>query len=120
MTADRIVLRGVEGFGHHGVLAQERAEGQRFLVDLELEVDLQRAGESDNLEATVDYSAVARAAVSVIEGEPHDLIETVAQRIAQQVLTHPLVESVAVTVHKPQAPVGVPFADVSVTVVRRR
>jgi dihydroneopterin aldolase len=120
MTADRIVVRGVEGFGYHGVLAEERANGQRFLVDLELEVDLKRAGEHDDLAATVDYSAVAKHALSVIEGEPFDLIETVAQRVAQQVLSDPLVESVAVTVHKPEAPVGVPFADVSVTVVRRR
>lgn len=120
MTDDRIVLRGVEGFGYHGVLPEERARGQRFLVDLELEVDLAAAGERDDLNATVDYSSVARDAVAIIEGEPYDLIETVASRIAAHVLADRRVEGVAVTVHKPQAPVGVPFDDVSVTVVRRR
>jgi dihydroneopterin aldolase len=120
VTSDRICIRGVEGFGYHGVLPDERAQGQRFVVDVELAVDLVRAGELDDLEATVDYASVAQSVVSVIEGEPYDLIESVASAIAQQVLLHPAVESVTVTVHKPQAPVGVPFGDVSVTIVRRR
>jgi dihydroneopterin aldolase len=120
MTDDRIVLRGVEGFGHHGVLPEERERGQRFLVDVELDVDLTAAGELDDLAATIDYSSVASDTVAIIEGDPCDLIETVATRIAQKVLEDHRVEVVTVTVHKPQAPVGVPFADVSVTIVRRR
>lgn len=120
MTADRITVSGVEAFGYHGVLAEERERGQRFRVDLELAVDLAPAAERDDLAATLDYSAVARVAVDVVEGEPYDLIETVAGRIADQVLIDDRVESVVVTVHKPEAPIGVPFSDVSVTVVRQR
>lgn len=120
MSSDVISIVGIEGFGYHGVLAEERERGQRFIVDLDVHLDLSKAAADDDLTMTVDYAVLAREALNVIEGEPHQLIETVADRVAQRALAHDGVESVRVTVHKPEAPVGVRFGDVSVTMVRPR
>jgi dihydroneopterin aldolase len=120
MSADRIVVRGIEAFGYHGVLPEEREQGQPFVVDLVVQTDVSDASTSDDLLKTVDYATLAREVVDVIEGEACDLIETIAVRIAEQVLTHVRVNAVEVTVHKPKAPVGVPFADVAVVVERVR
>ncbi len=117
---DVVRLAGVRARGFHGVLEHERREGQDFVVDVELEVDLARAGASDDLAHTVSYAEVASDVVARVEGEPFDLIERLAEVIAGDALARPLVESVVVTVHKPQAPVGVPFADVAVRVERHR
>jgi dihydroneopterin aldolase len=117
---DMIVLSGLEAFGYHGVLPDERRLGQPFITDVELHLDVAKAAASDDLSATVDYSNVAAGVMSIVQGEPCQLIETVAERIAQQVLSHEPVMWVRVTVHKPEAPIGVPFSDVSVTVVRAR
>jgi dihydroneopterin aldolase len=118
--SDVITLVGVEGIGYHGVLPEEREQGQPFVVDLEVRVDAALAAVNDDLSLTVDYSTLARDALSVIEGDPCQLIETVAERIAGRILRHEPVGSVKVTVHKPAAPIGVPFTDVSVSVVRTR
>ena len=118
--SDVIALVGVEGIGFHGVLPEEREQGQPFVVDLEVRVDAAVAAVNDDLSLTVDYSTLARDALSVIEGEPCQLIETVAERIAGRILRYEPVRSVKVTVHKPAAPIGVPFTDVSVSVVRTR
>ncbi len=117
---DRIVLQGISARGFHGVLGFEKADGQDFVVDVTLEVDLRRAGRSDLLAHTVDYAEVAADTVALITGPSLDLIETLADRIAAAALHRPLVQAVEVTVHKPQAPVGVPFGDVMVTVERHR
>lgn len=116
----RITLTGVTAYGYHGVLASEKADGQEFSVDLVLEVDLSRAAATDDLTHTVNYAEVAADAVAVLQGPSRDLIETVAGQIADAVLARPLVEAVEVTVHKPHAPVGVPFADVTVSLRRER
>lgn len=118
--SDRIHLRGVEAVGHHGVLAFEKRDGQPFVVDVVLTLDLSRAGASDALDHTVSYAEVAADVVDRITGPSFDLIERLAEVIAADVLTRPLVESVTVTVHKPQAPVGTPFTDVAVEIRRRR
>ena len=118
--SDRIVLQGLSARGFHGVLAAEKADGQDFVVDVALEVDLRRAGGSDLLAHTVNYAEVAADAVALITGPSLDLIETLADRIATAALARPLVQAVEVTVHKPQAPVGVRFGDVNVVVVRSR
>ena len=118
--SDRISLKGVSAKGFHGVLDVEKRDGQTFVVDVEMDVDLTQAGTSDDLVDTVNYAEVATDVVALIEGESLDLIEALADRIAGKVLTRPLVESVVVTVHKPQAPVGHPFTDVAVTVERVR
>jgi len=117
---DRIVLQGISARGFHGVLASEKSDGQEFVVDVTLEVDLRRAGRSDLLAHTVNYAEVAADIVALISGPSFDLIETLAERIAEAALRRPLVQAVEVTVHKPQAPVGVPFGDVLVVVGRRR
>ena len=118
-AADLILLTGVRAFGRHGVLAQERAAGQDFVDDLALHVpSVAQAARTDDLALTVDYAAVAQTVVDVVEGPPVDLIETLAERVAQACLQDPKVRSVTVTVHKPQAPIPVPFADVAVQLTR--
>lgn len=116
--ADRIVLEGVSAFGRHGVLDVEKREGQTFVVDVTMELDLSRAGLSDDLSQTVDYAEVAAAIVARITGPSFDLIERLAEVIADDVLAHPLVDTVHVVVHKPEAPVGFPFTDVQVQISR--
>jgi dihydroneopterin aldolase/2-amino-4-hydroxy-6-hydroxymethyldihydropteridine diphosphokinase len=117
---DRIVLQGISARGCHGVLDVEKTDGQDFVVDVTLEVDLRRAGRSDLLAHTVNYAEVAADIVALITGPSLDLIEKLADQIAAAALRRPLVQAVEVTVHKPQAPVGVPFEDVRVLVERRR
>ena len=117
---DQIVIKGISAKGFHGVLDHEKRDGQTFVVDVVMEVDLAPAGASDDLADTVNYAEVAGDVVGIIEGESLDLIEAVAGRIATAVLTRPLVEAVEVVVHKPEAPVGYPFTDVQVRVRRER
>ncbi len=111
-----ITLTGVTATGHHGVFAHERRDGQRFVVDAVLTV--RRPDLSDELDTTVDYGAVAEAIVANVERDPVDLIETLAVRLADELCRLALVEAARVTVHKPSAPIGVPFGDVTVTVTR--
>lgn len=113
---DRITLTGLRGRGHHGVLPAERRDGQDFLVDVVLHLDARRAAATDDLADTVDYGSLATEVVAVVEGEPVDLIETLAVRILELCVGRAGVQRAEVTVHKPQAPVTVPFDDVSVTV----
>jgi dihydroneopterin aldolase/2-amino-4-hydroxy-6-hydroxymethyldihydropteridine diphosphokinase len=120
VARDRIRLAGVRGRGFHGVFEHERREGQDFLVDVEIAVDLAPPGASDDLVDTVNYGEIGAAVLARIEGEPFDLIERLAEVIAADALRHTEVDEVTVTVHKPQAPVGVPFGDVTVEVTRRR
>lgn len=115
---DRITLHGLRARGHHGVLTAERELGQEFSADLVLHLDTRPAGASDDLAATVSYAEVAEDVVAVLGGEPVDLLETLAQRIATTVLTNPGVARVEVTVHKPQAPITVAFDDVTLSIDR--
>ncbi len=117
---DRIHLRGVEAFGYHGVLPDEKRDGQPFVVDVAMELDLATAGRSDALGDTVSYAEIAGEVVARITGPSFDLIERLAEVVADDVLRHRLVDAVTVTVHKPQAPVGHPFSDVAVEVHRTR
>jgi dihydroneopterin aldolase len=117
---DRIGVTGITARGFHGVFEHERRDGQTFVVDVALGVDTRPAATTDDLARTVDYGAVSAAVVAVLEGPPVDLVETLAQRIADACLAFAGVEAVEVVVHKPEAPVGVPFGDVTVTIVRRR
>lgn len=117
---DRIQVRGVQAVGHHGVLEHEKRDGQPFVVDVVIDIDLRPAGASDRLDTTVSYAEVAADVVARITGPPFDLIERLAEVVAGDVLTRPLVDAVEVTVHKPQAPVGHPFSDVAVQIRRAR
>ncbi len=117
-AGDVIRLTGVRGSGRHGVLDFEKVEPQPFVVDVTMWVDTQPAHSSDDLADTVNYGAVAADVVAIIEGPHVDLIERLAGLIADAVLARDLVEQVEVCVHKPEAPVGVPFGDVTVAVTR--
>jgi dihydroneopterin aldolase/2-amino-4-hydroxy-6-hydroxymethyldihydropteridine diphosphokinase len=119
-VSDWIVLRGVRARGRHGVLAKERERGQDFIVDVELSVDVRSAAASDDVADTVDYGALGEQVASLIEGEPVDLLETLASRIAARCLAASGPFAAIVTVHKPQAPLTVEFADVEVRVRRDR
>jgi dihydroneopterin aldolase len=118
--ADRITLTGLRASAFHGVLAHERANGQLFLIDVVVHLSLREAGASDELTATIDYGELSARIVNAVESDPVDLIETVAERVATLVLEYPRAMMTEVTVHKPSAPITVPFADVSVTITRGR
>ena len=117
---DRVVLTGLRARGRHGVFDHERENGQDFVVDVALALDLGPAATSDDLRRTVDYGTLAEAVVADVQGEPLNLIEALAERIAQTCLRQPGVTEVEVTVHKPEAPIGVAFTDVAVTLTRSR
>jgi dihydroneopterin aldolase len=117
---DRIELHGLRAKGFHGVFESERRAGQEFVVDLVLHVDTRAAAASDDLASTVHYGVVAQQVHDIVAGEPVDLIETLASRIASAVLSHAGVQAVDVAVHKPQAPIEVPFDDVVLRIHRRR
>jgi dihydroneopterin aldolase len=119
-VGDRVSLRGLSATGHHGVLPEERRDGQTFVVDLDLILDTRAAAESDDLRDTVDYGGLATRVVDIVQGPPVNLIETLAAQVAAACLTDPRVISAAVTVHKPNAPVGVTFSDVAVSIERSR
>ena len=118
MSSDQITLTGLRVLGHHGVLPEERRQGQLFVVDAVLHLDLRPAGETDDLTRTVHYGELAERLAAVVAGAPVDLLETLAARLAEVCLAAGPVDRVEVTVHKPSAPIGLDFADVSVTVVR--
>lgn len=120
MPSDRLTLTGLRAFGHHGVFEHERVNGQEFVIDVTVWLDTTAAAANDDLAGTINYGELAERIVSSVETEPVDLIETVAARIASLVLEHPQAETVEVTLHKPSAPITVPFEDVSITIVRAR
>lgn len=117
-TRDRIRLTGIALDAIHGVHEFERQTPQRFVVDVTLQ--LQRSASDDDLTTTVDYSVLAGRIADDVRGEPVNLIETLAERIATTCLSSPLVSRVEVTVHKPDAPVGLALSDISVTITRRQ
>lgn len=113
-------LVGISGHGYHGLLDHERRDGQTFLADVEMELDLAPAGQTDDIGLTVDYAWVSQAIHDVLVGEPVDLIETVAARCVEIALADHRVTAVTVTIHKPDAPHTVPVADTQVTLHRTR
>ena len=115
---DTIAVMGIRARGRHGVLDFEREMGQTFVVDVEMAVDIAQAGRSDDLAHTVDYGAVATEVAAIITGPPFQLIEALAERIAQRVKDFPGVQEVTITVHKPYAPVTEVFDDVFVRITR--
>lgn len=116
----RIALTGLRARGHHGVFDFEREQGQDFVVDVVLELDLGGAAASDDVADTVHYGELAGKLVAVVTGEPVNLIETLADRLLAVCLADERVAAAEVTVHKPQAPIPHDFADVAVTVRRSR
>ena len=117
---DSIRITGLELFGHHGVFDFEKHDGQRFVVDLTVWLDTDGASDSDNLAQTLDYSKLVNKVAGVVQGEPVDLIETLASRVLDVVWGFDQAHSAEVTIHKPDAPVEFPVADISVTMNRER
>jgi dihydroneopterin aldolase len=118
--ADFLTLTGLRASGFHGVFEHERQNGQEFVIDVTVWLDIAAAASGDDLDRTINYGTLAEEVVAAVEREPVDLIETVAERIATVVLAHPAAERARVTLHKPSAPITVPFGDVSVTIERVR
>jgi len=119
-VADRIELRGLKIRGRHGVFEHERRDGQDFVVDITVWIDLAGAAASDELADTYDYGVLAQLAADIVGGTPRNLIETVGAEIAEQVIADERVHAVEVTVHKPQAPIPQDFDDVAVVTRRSR
>ncbi|MGW5263122.1 dihydroneopterin aldolase [Microbispora sp. NPDC004025] len=119
-SRDTVRLTGLRARGRHGCLPAERELGQEFVVDVALRFDTAPAAAADDLTLTVDYGALAGELVRIVEGEPVNLIETLAERLAAACLAHELVEEAEVSVHKPAAPIPLPFDDVVVTIRRGR
>ena len=119
-TPDRITVHGLTGHGFHGVYPPEREHGQTFRVDAVLELDTAPAAATDDLTKTVNYAELSQALHALLVGEPVDLLETLAQRLADRCLEYPIVDAVEITVHKPDADLGVPAADVTVAIRRGR
>lgn len=117
---DAIVLTGLRVRANHGVYDFERQNGQDFVVDATVWLDLSAPAASDDVAETVHYGELAEEIADAVRRDPVDLIETVAERVAGVVLAHPPVDAVEVTVHKPDAPISVPFGDVAVRILRER
>ena len=118
---NQIILAEIHGFGFHGVLEHERSDGQDFFVDIVLNLDLTAAAKSDDIADTVNYAEIVEFTVAEITGDPVNLIESLAVRIAEGILNKFLkVDVVTVTVHKPQAPVAAQLKDIAVVVTRSR
>jgi dihydroneopterin aldolase len=120
MTLDRIELRGLRVFARHGVLDEERRDGQEFVIDAALWLDTRPAAASDDVSKTIDYGALASRLVQLAGDPPVRLIETLAERLMAECLSDPLVAEAEITVHKPQAPIAHPFDDVAVIIRRER
>ncbi len=118
--ADRIELRGLTVRGYHGVFEHERRDGQDFIVDITVWLDLAAAAASDDLADTMDYGVLAQRAADIIAGPPRNLIETVAGEIAESIIFDQRVHAVEVVVHKPSAPIPLQFNDVAVVARRSR
>lgn len=119
-SQDRITLRGLRVRGWHGVLAAERELGQEFIIDATLWLDTAPAAATDDVTQTVHYGELAEALAAVVAGQPVDLLETLVARLAEVCLADERVAQAEVTVHKPAAPIPLPFSDVAVTIVRTR
>ncbi len=118
---DRIYIKGLDVFAYHGVMPKEKRDGQRFVLDITLDCDLSRAGRTDRLEDTVDYTAVMDAAVQAMTENSYDLIERAASRTAEAILrAEEKVERVTLCLRKPEAPIDKIFDYVAVEITRER
>ena len=118
--ADRIELRGLTVRGNHGVYEHERRDGQDFIIDVTVWIDLDAAAATDDLADTLNYGTLAERAAAIVAGPPRNLIETVSAEIAEDVMTDERVHAVEVVVHKPSAPIPLTFSDVAVVARRSR
>jgi 7,8-dihydroneopterin aldolase/epimerase/oxygenase len=118
---DKIFVNHMEFYGYHGVFPEETKLGQRFIVDLMVLVDLKKAGETDELEYSVNYGELFQVCKEIVEGKPYKLVEAVAERVAQTLLKQfPLISEAAVKVIKPDPPIPGHYRSVAVEITRRR
>ena len=115
---DEIAITGIRGFGYHGLFEHEKKDGQEFFVDIRITTDLSNAGQSDRIESTIDYGKVAIRVKELIETGSFNLIERLAEVIAERLKSEFALGAIEVTVHKPNAPVGIDLRDISVTIRR--
>ncbi|QLY31414.1 dihydroneopterin aldolase [Nocardia huaxiensis] len=120
MSTDRIELRGLKIYGHHGVFDFEKRDGQEFVVDVTLWTDFSAAAKSDDISDTIHYGELADDVVRIVSGQPRNLIETVVSELADEIMGDPRVHAVEVVLHKPSAPIPHTFEDVRVITSRRR
>jgi dihydroneopterin aldolase len=120
VSPDSITLTGLRVNAHHGVYEFERQNGQDFVIDVTVWLDLSVPAGSDDVTQTIHYGELAVEIAEAVRRDPVDLIETVAERVAAVVLDHDVAQRVQVTVHKPDAPIEVPFLDVAVQILRTR
>ncbi len=120
MQTDIIRIEGIEFYGYHGDLSEERELGQRYCVDVDLAFDCTPAGRSDRIEETIDYAAVARRIDEIGRREQFHLIEALAERIAQMILQEFTPEEVQVNITKPHPPIPLSIREVGVTIRRTR
>lgn len=119
--SDRLFLRNLPFYAHHGVHQAEQELGQRFVVDVDWWLDTRPAAWADDEALTISYQQVFEHVSLVVNDDPVHLIETLAERIASRLLDHfELIEQVRVVVHKPGAPVTGVFGDVGIEIIRRR
>lgn len=115
---DKIIMHGMEFTGFHGVFPEEQIQGQKFVVDLEISIDIKAAGASDDLEKTIDYGELYGRIRDIVENERYDLLEALAERLARVVLAEKRVDQVLVRIKKPQAPIAGKFAYMAVEITR--
>ena len=120
MPGDKIILKGMKFYGFHGVNPEENVQGQSYVVDLEAEVDLARAGRTDSVDDTVSYSHLYRSVKAILEGEPRNLLERLAQETADRLLADFPLAAVTVTVKKPNPPIKGSFIDYAAVTIHRR
>lgn len=118
---DKIIIKGLKVFAYHGVNPEEKADGQNFILDITAYKNLKKAGETDNIDDTVSYAKILKTAVKVLNEDKYDLLEKVAQRVAQQIfLEFDSIKAVDVCLKKPEAPIKADFEYVGVEISRMR
>ncbi|MDW7673178.1 MAG: dihydroneopterin aldolase [Bacillota bacterium] len=117
---DKIIMKKLQFYGYHGVLEEEKKLGQKFSVDVEIGSSLKKAGDTDNLQYTVNYALVYSDIKHIMENEKYDLIETCAEKIAAKILSFPNVSWCLVRVNKPEAPIPGIFDKVAVEIIREK
>lgn len=118
---DKIYVNEMEFYGYHGVFPEENKLGQRFKVDLTVELDLKQAGETDELEYSVNYGELYELCKEIVEGKPYKLVETLAEKIASAILEkYELIQNCTVKVIKPDPPIPGHYRSVAIEIMRSR
>ena len=118
---DKMIIKGLEIFAHHGVMQEEKENGQKFVLDITATLDLTKAGQTDNLNDTVNYAKMIGTITAVFLSEKNDLIERAAERVADSLLkNYEKIKSVTVFIKKPEAPINADFEYVGIEITKTR